>query len=119
MQPEAVPVVLALPLTHEGIRPMPISHAHRAALIKAEQSHDAARIVHAIMLVMGEEPETSLAEIDMVFRNAGAQTFLLAAADDSGPAFQLVRGIGTMLAQLHDAGLDFEQNRARLGDRKS
>jgi len=84
--------------------PIALDQAH--ALLIAERSHDATKITEAISAVLAANSETSLLEIEEVFRDAGSSVYLIAE-----PELTIVIG---GLAQLRSTGLECRHKKADM-----
>jgi hypothetical protein len=94
-------------------RVMPLTPKQRHKLLMADRTHDADWIAAVIEDYLFEaNPEMTLLEIDQELRDAGAQSYLIAA----GPRkFRVVTtGRLAMLWAVAAAGMTAEQNRAAL-----
>ena len=69
--------------------PLALDQAH--ALLIAELSRDAATIAEAISAVLAMSPETSLLEVEEVFRDAGSPVYLIAKPPASGSPARIRR----------------------------
>jgi len=88
---------------------MPLSVQHRHALLLADRTGDVGTITTIVTEVLAANPETTPIEIETAFRDAGAQSYLIA-----GERQSIVRGMPTMLLTLAEAGVTPEQNRVAL-----
>jgi hypothetical protein len=61
-----------------------LNSEHRQRLLLAERNRDVGKIVEAIAEVTNDAPGATMLDVDMVFRDAGAQTFLVAEGDSGG-----------------------------------
>ena len=87
--------------------PLLLTQFHK--LLMAERSRDVAAITEAIEAVMAANPETTLLEIDQVFRDAGSPVYLVAK-----PELTVAIGMHEWVAELDRLGRTPEQNRQAL-----
>ena len=73
-----------------------------ASLLLADRSHDTAAIAAAIEVALRDNPNASLLEIEMAFRDLTTERL------------EIVFGMPAMLAALAAAGMTPEENRAAL-----
>jgi hypothetical protein len=88
---------------------MPLALDQVHALLIAERSRDVATITEAIEAVMAANPETTLLDVDQVFRDAGAPVYLIAK-----PELTIVIGMPAWRSALDRLGMSPEANRQAL-----
>jgi hypothetical protein len=81
-----------------------------ASLLLADRSHDTAAIAAAIEVALRDNPNASLLEIEMAFRDSASTTYLVLTTE----RLEIVFGMPAMLAALAAAGMTPEENRAAL-----
>jgi hypothetical protein len=106
LQPMRRDATFALPIKADGM-PLLLTQHHK--LLMAERSRDVATITEAIEAVIAVSPETTLLEIDQVFRDAGSPVYLVAK-----PELTVAIGMPAWIAALAAAGLSPEANRQAL-----
>lgn len=87
---------------------MPLSRPNVTAV--ADRSHDTAAIAAAIEVALRDNPNASLLEIEMAFRDSASTTYLVLTTE----RLEIVFGMPAMLAALAAAGMTPEENRAAL-----
>ena len=92
---------------------MPIRLEQRGALMKAERSRHAETIADAISAALEASPGATMLDAEMVFRESGAQTYLVANGDQGN--VKICFGIAEALAALDAAGRTPTVNREALG----
>jgi predicted PhzF superfamily epimerase YddE/YHI9 len=94
---------------------MPISVEKRRDLLKAERSHNDETIAAAINeAIEASAPDATFLDAEMAFRDAGAQTFLVAVNDHG--TVKICHSVTDMLAELDKAGRTPAQNRKALAE---
>jgi hypothetical protein len=88
---------------------MPLALDQVHALLIAERSRDVATITEAIEAVMAANPETTLLDVDQVFRDAGAPVYLIAK-----PELTIVIGMPARRSALDRLGMSPQENRYAL-----
>ena len=92
---------------------MSLSPKQRHKLVMADRTHDAAWITVVIEDLLAANPETTLLEIDQEFRDAAAQTYLVA-MPGTASGFEVVLGEYSFRRRLAAAGMTLAQNRTAL-----
>ena len=92
---------------------MPLSPRQRHKLRMADRTRDAAWITTVIEDLVAANPETALFEIEQEFRDAGSQTYLIA-APGTAAGFEVALGAFAFRRRLVAAGMTLAQNRAAL-----
>ncbi len=92
---------------------MQLSPKQRHRLLMAVRVRDAAWVAAVIEDVVAANPETALLEIDQEFRDAGSQTYLIA-APGTAAGFEVALGAFAFRRRLVAAGMTLAQNRAAL-----
>ena len=77
-------------------------------LLVADRTRDVDVIAAIVDHVLTENPDATLLDVEMCFRDGAGHSYLIA----NGP--KIVIGMPTMLAELALAGITPEQNRAAL-----
>jgi len=96
---------------------MPLSPKQRHKLLMADRSRDVAWIAEVIEDLVAANSDTNLFEIEQEFRNAGAQTYLIA-TPGTAPGFEVVLGVFAFRRRIAVAGVTLAQNRAALAGKR-
>ena len=80
-----------------------------ASLLLADRSHDTAAIAAAIEVALRDNPNASLLEIEMAFRDSASTTYLVLTTE----RLEIVFGMPALLAALAAAGM----SRKKTGQR--
>ena len=88
---------------------MALSVQHRHAVLLADRTGDVGTITTVVTEVLAANPETTPLDIETAFRDAGAQSYLIA-----GDRLSIVLGMPAMLAAVGATGMTATENRAAL-----
>jgi hypothetical protein len=102
-------VKVGLDLMGAIIDRMPLSSTQRHQLLLADRSHDTAAIAAAIEVALRDNPNASLLEIEMAFRDSASTTYLVLTTE----RLEIVFGMPALLAALAAAGM----SRKKTGQR--
>ena len=89
---------------------MTITVEQRQQLLVADRTRDIEVISHIVDDMLVEHPDVTPLDIEMCFRDAAAQTYLIAA----GGTLSIVLGMPAWRDALNAAGVSPDQNRAAL-----
>ena len=91
--------------------PLAMLNPHqRRRLLVADRSGDAGVVTAAITEVLAANPYADPFDVEIAFRDARAQSYLIAGTN----TFSIVLGMQAMLAAVTAAGMTVKQNRAAL-----
>jgi hypothetical protein len=90
-----------------------LSSRHRRQLLKAERTQHVGTITAAIDAILKDEPTATPLDVEMVFREATTNTYLIA-TDRPGEYLICFGGLANLLAQLALVETTLQTNRAAL-----
>lgn len=90
-----------------------ITARERHRLLMADRTRDATWIAAVVADVLAKNRDTDLAEIETMFRDAAAHSYVIACQGK----FSIAIGMPAMLAAVAAAGMTVAENRAALADR--
>lgn len=91
---------------------MTISDDQRRQLLAADRTRDVDVIATIVDTMLDENDNLAPLDVEMCFRDAAAQTYLV--ADDANESISVVLGMPAWREALNAAGITPDQNRAAL-----
>ena len=83
---------------------LPLSSTQRHQLLLADRSHDTAAIAAAIEVALRDNPNASLLEIEMAFRDSASTTYLVLTTERLEIVFGMPAMLGRARRGRNDAG---------------
>lgn len=92
-----------------------ITPHQRRTLLIADRSRQTSIVTAAVIDVLNANPETTLHDCEIAFRDGAAQSYIIA---DGGDNFRIVFGIVARRDALLRMGIDVREHMARLKQRR-